>query len=123
MLLEEYLAKQPMVRRYADRFQQPLFRYASSLPDKYFHGWLKTKPTIDQVALYYLGVKKIEVGHFISILVHLERNGLYTVLAIPGILTTDFWEAWRRNNIVLIMSAYDNFTDHSVTPITKEATS
>lgn len=119
MLLEEYLSDQPMVQRYADRFQQPLVKYTSSLPEKYFHGWLKTKPTIDEIALYFLGVRQIDVGRFVSVLINLERNNLYTVLAIPGILTTDFWEAWRRNNAALIMSAYDNFTDHSVTPITK----
>lgn len=109
MKIQAYLMQQPMVQRYADRYHAPLANYVDHVPERYFREWVKTHPSLDELAFYYIGVQNQRPEQFTGILVNLEKYLGYDLPAAEGILTADYWERWAMDHATELLSEPDRF--------------
>ena len=97
-----------MFKKMQEKYVLPMAKYEKVLPDRVLKGWLKTQPSIKEIALYYLGVQVQSPASMPSILEHLEKHAGLTIGE------NDPWkegcydaEAWERSNEVNTLEFFD----------------
>ena len=120
MKIQDFLIQQKVNRTHAERkgTDTPLYRYSANgrtiIPDSLVSRWIETGPTVEEMALYYMGVLNQREGAFCYSLRHAERYHGYQLPAVYGILSPEFWEQWRRGHVIELMDAQKAFYETGI---------
>ena len=108
MKIQEFISNQPMFQKLKDRYFAPMAKYEKHVPETYMKGWLKTQPSIKEVALYFIGVQGQRPASMPAILASLEKHaGLTIGENDPWFLGCYSAEAWENSREVNTLEFFD----------------
>ena len=103
MNIVHFIQSEPMYKKYQDRYNNAMVFYSSKIPTKTYNAFL-AQATVCEIAdeIFTRCPDDFGPARVVNCLVSLERNGLFTVPHIPGILCVDFWDEYYKKNCLRI---------------------
>ena len=103
MQIDKIITSEKMYIRYLEKYDNPLRSYyGQMIPERIIQKFYK-QASVEEIAVFWFGYHNTSPGYFVSILSHLERQGIKEIPVIDGILSIEFWQKWQRDNLIACM--------------------